>query len=430
MTTRREFLAYSAAALYDWARNPDVDFLTRRDTGFARHRRCFNTRIDRMPAAIALCRTEKGVIESVDYARRRGLPVTIKSGGHSFEGFCISDGGLVIELSALNALGYHEKARLFTAGPGATISQTYDFLLPRGRLIPLGSCGGVGLGGLTLGGGYGLFSRKYGLTCDSLRGVRMIDGLGRVQTTRGDKELLWACRGGGNGNFGIITGFVYRTVEAPQRLTQQRYKYFKLTPARAVERAREWFEFAAGLPRDAFSAFVLNGRTLTILVTSFESEIAPLKAVTPRTEPLARACRRYYGRKEPLFFKNASAGFYRGFGDIEKVAERVFAQTARGAIFQINTLGGAIGTGTGAFPHRAYPFLGEVQGYSERSVAVVRAIQDLLGGVSAHYRNYPDAGFKNWAESYYGAANYERLQRVKRRFDPHNLIRHPQSVRA
>jgi hypothetical protein len=161
------------------------------------------------------------------------------------------------------------------------------------------------------------------------------------------------------------------------------------------------------------------------------------------TDSLAKSIPRYYGRTSPLYFKNISAGFYRKYDDLRAVAIEAFSQATQtpGMIFQINTLGGRASASefeaVSAFPHRAYPFLGELQCYwddpsQERAcVNAVQVIQDLLtaNGIAAHYRNYPDIGLRNWAEAYYGKENYRRLQSLKTRFDPDNLSRHPQSVR-
>lgn len=432
MFSRRDFL-HASALLPLWkiapGSGPDVVYLTPRDRAYGAFRRPFNRRIDAVPAVVAVCATEKGVQDAIGYARERNLPVAVKSGGHDFEGFCLNEGGLVVELSKLNACDLGENR--FVAGPGCTIEQAYDFLLPRGRLIPLGSCGGVGLGGLTLGGGYGLFSRRYGLTCDALSGVRMVGGSGGLYDSDDDPELAWACRGGGNGNFGAVTELRFATAEAPVELHQTRYKFRGVTAAEAVEHSRRWFE--AALPPEAFSAFVLNGRTLTILVTSTREPIEPFGAGETRSEPLAEAVRRFYGLREPTYFKNASAGYYRGFEDFGRVFEVVAEE--RGAIFQINTLGGTIArpelARRSAYPHREFGFLGEVQRYWERAsesaagARSVERIQALLGD-RPHYRNYPDRAYS--LESYYGAEHLARLRRVKATYDPENRIRHPQSV--
>jgi FAD/FMN-containing dehydrogenase len=462
---RRRFLEFISTGIlsyllpdYSFASNLDISdhvtFLSSNSTAYSIHRRPFNKRVKLKPAYIALCKSELGVQYAINFARKKQLKVAIKSGGHSFEGFSLNDDGLVIDLSNMNSLSIYG-ANSLAVGPGCKLSELYEFLLPKNLIIPLGSCGGVGISGLTLGGGYGLFSRKWGLTCDNLIGVRMVDGEGRILDSESNPELLWACRGGGNGNFGVVTELRYKTHLAPKLLSQIKIKFKKLNARDATEIAKRWFLEAKRLPNDAFSAFVLNGRTLTILFTYFEKSSKQLvsnavlalsansgKVYPERTEKLSSAVIRYYGHSGSLHFKNVSAGFYKGFEDIEAIATEVFSDVFKteGMLFQINTLGGAISDKSmnekSAFAYRQLPFLGELQCYwnddsqTQSKVSAVNSIQTKLHNakINKHYRNYPSIELKNWGASYYGEKNYDRLQQIKSKLDPANRIQHPQSV--
>lgn len=437
------------------ASDDDVTFLTPGEDAFARHATPFNRRIKTRPTLIAVCHNERGVASAVRYAMDQGLRVAVKSGGHSFEGFSLNEDGLVVDVSLL--VDQRLAGEAYTAGAGVRLAQAYDYLLPRGRLLPMGSCGGVGLSGLTLGGGYGMFARRWGLTCDHLTGVRMVDGRGEVRDSRDDGALLWACRGGGNGNFGVITEMRFDTRPAPAHLPRQRLRFRSLTAASAARLCERWFARTAQLPDDAFSAFVLNGSSLTVLITWFDpGSAAQIQRITdamgrgadsvaePANESLDRAVRRYYGAENPLHFKNASAGFYSGFHDLREGIEGVFQSVIDGSglIFQINTLGGAIDdpdkTPTAAYPHRGLPYLGELQCYWERDsqtehrAAQVDAVQRQLHdmGIDKHYRNYPSLLFEDWPTAYYGRDTYSGLQWCKNTYDPNDRIGHPQSVRG
>ena len=325
-----------------------------------------------------------------------------------------------------------------------------DFLLPKGRLLPAGSCSGVGLAGLALGGGYGLFSRQYGLTCDHLERVKMVDGRGQIVDSDQDPDLLWACRGGGNGHFGVITTMVFRTVKAPISLAAQRFKAGPLTVAECQKRIRAWFEMAEGLPEPMYSGCVVNGKHITVLLTSTAAINGPAfkragKALSEAgflageatNAPLVTAIRRYYGVQKPLSFRNFCGGMADGYADYEPALEGVIGEVQReGLIFQINTMGGAIMREVdGAYPHRQRRFLAEVQAYwegvsqREGKLAGAEKVRAQLGEcVTAHYANYPNVNFPNWQKAYYGAS-YERLQELKLRYDPENLFQHLQSVR-
>lgn len=432
----------------------NVIYYRRDDQEYAALKQSFNKRIEKSPKVIAACLNEKGVQEAVQYARYYKLPVAVKSGGHSFEGYSLNDDGLVIELSRLNRMSYDSNTGVLMAEPGCKLGKVYEYLHQFGRLIPAGSCGGVGVAGLTLGGGYGFFSRQYGLTCDSLLQVSMVDGLGKLHRSKGQDDLLWASKGGGNGNFGVATRFIFKTHPAPDNFTTYRYTFTRQSSESARELGRFWFQLMPSLPDSCYGSFILGHRTVRFLITDISDNPAPaLKHIMRQivakggkrdiysVQPLMQAVRRYQGRPGPLYFKNVSAGYYKDFSDLDAVFvemhKRMKQQSA--TLLQINVLGGAISNSrlqsTAAYPHRQMPFLGELQVYYERAsqeAKAVKAVDDIQtiltrGGISKHYRNYPDIGLPNWQQAYYGDS-YARLQQLKKQYDPGNLFQHPQSI--
>ncbi len=457
--TKRELLQDASAAGFGLllSSSPgvgNVTLFTPQSPSFNQLRQGFNERIDKYPKVIAVCHNANGVTDAVNYAAKNRLSVAIRSGGHSFEGFSCNNGGLVINLSQLNQIEWLNSTTV-RVGPGVTLSHLYDALLPHKRIVPTGSCGGVGIAGLALGGGYGFFSRSYGLTCDSLLDVTMVDSRGVVHRGASEPDLLWACRGGGNGSFGVVTEMVFKTHPAPSSFRSYRFKLGGLDGPKAAHLLENWFTLAAELPRSCFSAFVLNSKGLVILITDFEAPTPQLRRLleragsmarsssTGRPQNLAAALKVYYGRPGPLSFKNSSGGMYRGFDDVRgcAVAMLNLVTSHPGLMYQVNTLGGSIADpGFGAascFPHRSRPFLSELQSYWSTPAQeanlhkAFRQVQNLLlqNGVTAHYANYPDLEFTDWQHAYYGAS-YPRLQAIKRRYDPGNLFQHEQSVRA
>ncbi|MDH4186170.1 MAG: FAD-binding oxidoreductase [Nitrospira sp.] len=434
----------------------NVHYINVTDDEYDQYRQPFNKRIDLKPRVIAVCLNETGVQEAMQLARVRQLPVAIKSGGHSLEGYCLNDGGMVIELSRLNTMTYDPAKERFYTGPGSKLGQVYEYLAQYGRLIPAGSCAGVGISGLTLGGGYGFFSRQFGLTCDSLIRVRVVDGHGMVHDSDQNPELLWASRGGGNGNFGIITALEFRTHPAPAQLRSYRFQYRRLKTPSAITLAEEWFLLMKQLPESSYSAFVLGRNGAAILIIDAHDHPTPdlqnilnrlakraTTVIEPHTEPLLTALRFYEGGIVPRYFKNCSAGYFSDFEDLRTILSPLHRQmkAQSGTLLQINTLGGAIENPaleeTAAYPHRRFPFLGELQAYWDdpsHEASAVETIQNLQSmlqahGIHSHYSNYPNIGLANWQEAYYGR-NYERLQALKRKLDPEDRIHHPQSVRV
>ncbi len=419
---------------------------------YEKYRGGFNRRVSSHPKGIGICTNTEEVAAAVKYARTKSLRVAVRSGGHSFEGFSSNNDGLVVNLSAMNSVEILQ-GNTVKIEPGCTLSKLYDTLLPRGKLVPGGSCGGVGVGGLALGGGYGFFARKYGLTCDNLKDLTLVDGSGEVHSSKSDPELLWACRGGGTGGLGIVTEMVFETHPVPKSFHSYRFKVGGLTSATAVKILKKWFEVANALPNTCFSAFVLNGKSLVILITDFESPtdslqealsaIGNLAKMTGKGAPmpLAKALKIYYGRRDPLYFKNASAGLYHSFDDIKGCISEVLqtVTTTPGLMYQVNTVGGAISNPkfetVSCFPHRSRPFLSELQayyngpGHESRLFSGFETVQKQFerNGITAHYANYPSLGFKSWQQSYYGD-NYPRLQAVKRKYDPENRFGFAQGI--
>lgn len=431
---------------------PALDLVKKGDPRYDLLRKGYNKRIDKYPAAIALCKSTEEVAEAVKYAAANKLPVAIKSGGHSMEGFSCNEGGLVVNLSQLNGITFLEGDKI-KVGPGCIQSKLYANILPKGRIIPAGSCGTVGIGGVTMGGGYGMFSRKYGMACDSLVEAKMVDGQGNIVSTKDNPELLWALRGGGAGNFGVVTELVFQTYKAPATMQSHHFKSRNLTAAKAKELLKRWFEMTAKLPETCFGAFVQNGKTAIILVTNYGKHTPELQANltafgkftetfrSAKPAALAPKLKQYYGQLLPLNFKNSSAGFYSKFKDIEGCIESVLDKVTKnpGMIYQINTMGGKVKdkelAKASCFPHRDFDYISELQAYWEKPTQEERlrkTSSDILQilekhGIKTQYFNYCSLEFKDWKAAYYGS-NYAKLVEIKKKYDPNDVIRHPQSI--
>ncbi|HEU5211427.1 MAG TPA: FAD-dependent oxidoreductase, partial [Gaiellaceae bacterium] len=165
------------------------------------------------PAAIVRCSTPTDVIETVARSRHVGLTIATRNGGHCFAGRSTTR-GLVIDLSPLGSVEL--EGTLATIGAGATLGAIYARLEGEGRTIAAGSCPTVGIAGLTLGGGLGVFGRTYGLTSDQLLEAQVVLADGRVVDCDAKRcdDLFWALRGAGAGQFGVVTRFVFTTVPA------------------------------------------------------------------------------------------------------------------------------------------------------------------------------------------------------------------------
>jgi FAD/FMN-containing dehydrogenase len=178
------------------------------DATYEQHRKVWNGSIDRYPALIARCAGVADVIDAVRFARRAGLAVAVRGGGHSFPGLSVCDDGLVIDLSLMKGVRVDLASRTVRAQAGVRLGELDRETQAFGLAVPAGIVTHTGLAGLTLGGGIGWLMRKYGLTIDQLRSVDLVTADGELvkASATENSDLFWGVRGAG-GNFGIVTGF-------------------------------------------------------------------------------------------------------------------------------------------------------------------------------------------------------------------------------
>jgi hypothetical protein len=178
------------------------------DADFDEHRKVWNGSIDRRPAVIARCAGADDIGAALLFARRTGLPVAVRGGGHSFPGLSVCDDGIVIDLSLMRGTAVDPEARTVRVQAGALLGDVDRATQPFGLAVPSGIVTHTGVAGLTLGGGIGWIMRKYGLSIDQLSSVDLITAAGErvVASETENAELFWGVRGGG-GNFGIVTAF-------------------------------------------------------------------------------------------------------------------------------------------------------------------------------------------------------------------------------
>jgi FAD/FMN-containing dehydrogenase len=188
--------------------------------------------VGRMPRAVAHCRTAEDVQQAVRAARECDLPLSVRGGGHDWAGRALCD-GIVIDLRELNGVAVDANRRAARISGGARAADLLAVTDPLGLAAVTGSCGGVGMAGLTLGGGYGALIGRFGLALDNLLAAEVVLADGRIVTAGhdGDQELIWALRGGG-GNFGVVTAMRYRLHELPR--IRSGVLLFPFTEARAV----------------------------------------------------------------------------------------------------------------------------------------------------------------------------------------------------
>jgi len=474
----------SSRALRELARDLRGPVVTPGTTGYAADRLLYNPRFDRFhPRAIAHCVSTEDVERAIHWARRHGFRLTARSGGHSYGGYSTSN-GIVLDVTRLR--GVSVDGHSAAIGAGALLIDAYSALAAHGVTIPAGTCPSVGLAGLALGGGHGYAVRKLGLTCDAIESLTIVTAHGRrlVCDERQHADLFWACRGGGGGNFGVVTRFRFRTTAV------QDVAYYSIQwPWRDAAAAFDaWQRFAPHAPDELSSTLFLaatatKSATAAPVITSggqffgsasqLQTLIAPLAAaghpirVQVGTLGYLDAVKRWAGCandtiaechvavKSPhgvlprLTFKGKSQYAdaplpAEGIGRILTALETRQADARLGrAEVILDAYGGAISRvdkDATAFVHRdalcsiQYVAIWNQLDPASVARANLRWIESLTAAVRPFvsrfsYQNYIDPSLADWQRAYYGS-NLARLVAIKRKYDPSSFFRFHQSIPA
>ena len=239
------------------------ELITPADATYEVARKVYNAMIDRRPALIAKCRDVADVMAGVGFAREHGLPLAVRGGGHNGPGLGTCDGGLVLDLSPMKGVRVDPVSRTVRVAGGSVWGDVDHATHPFGLAVPSGFISTTGVGGLTLGGGVGYLTRRYGLTIDNLLEVDLVLADGRLVTASPQQhaDLFWAVRGGG-GNFGVVTSFLFRgnplgTVYGgpifwPLREGPEILRFWRDTILKAPEELNGWFGFVTVPPVPMF----------------------------------------------------------------------------------------------------------------------------------------------------------------------------------
>ncbi|MGW0136963.1 FAD-binding oxidoreductase [Streptomyces sp. NPDC003299] len=471
--------ASAATPLTALARDLDGPLVRPGEAAWPAAHQLYNTRFDTLkPTAVAYVAHADDIRTTLAFARAHHLTVAIRNGGHSYAGWSSGDNRLILDVSKLNKV--RASGTTAVVGAGAKLIDVYRALAAKGATIPAGSCPNVGVSGLTLGGGHGVVSRAYGLTCDSLTAATLVTADGRQLTAdaKNHPELFWALRGAGNGNFGVVTELHFRTHPAPQAVTA--YLSWPWSKAAAVVQA--WQEWGPSQPDEIWSSLHLandTGGTPTVTVSAFSlgtygelknavdrlahaakadatsvslrrrsyeeaMEIyagcsafsadaqCHLPGATPGRSPQGLLHRETYAARSDFFDRSLSQA------GIQTLLAQIKAVRGGTGSFALTALGGAVNrvspTAT-AFVHRRSRMLAQyiaawragTPGTAAQSWLTTAhgAMRPYASG--AAYQNYTDPTLRNWRTAYYGDAA-ARLAQVKRTYDPNRFFTFPQAL--
>ena len=236
----------------------ETEILRPGDAGYDEARQVWNAMVDRRPALIARCREARDVAAAVALARREGLEIGVRCGGHSVVGLAVPEGGLMIDLTPMGGVRVDPERRRAWVQGGALLGALDAATQPHGLATTAGNVSHTGVGGLTLGGGMGWLAREHGLTCDNVVSFELVTADGDLVRASAEEnpELYWGLRGGG-GNFGVVTDFEFRLHATGTRALSVELDFRAADAASAVAR---WRDLSATTPRHAtYAATVLDG---------------------------------------------------------------------------------------------------------------------------------------------------------------------------
>ena len=409
-------------------------------------RKIWNGMHDRRPALIARCRNAEDIRHAVTFARERELLVAVRGGGHSWPGKSVCDGGIMIDLSQMNAVTVDAERQRALAGGGALLNALDTAAREHGLITTAGVVSHTGVGGFTLGGGFGRLNRKFGLAIDNLTAAEIVTADGTIRNVSeddDDPDLFWAIRGGG-GNFGVVSGFEYR-------LHPFELEVYSGNIVWPVEQAREVLDFYAdwyeGLSDDMYVGPAMltlpDGTGVVVMEVVYagdpkrgEKELAPLLEIgKPLENGVAMNDYMMMQTQEDAAFAHGVRSYAKN-GMVREITPELidaiiesyvqdprlafFTHTAGGAVKRVDEL-------ATAFPHRnAETMIAVAGGWTDpeedaEAIAIARdwfgKLEPFTGG---YYDNIEYEG-KSVAGNY-GPA-YPRLARIKARHDPTNLFR-------
>jgi FAD/FMN-containing dehydrogenase len=434
------------------------------EDGYESARTIWNAMIDRRPGLVARCRGPADVVHALRLARNEKLLLAVRGGGHNIAGTAVCDGGLLIDLSPMRSVRVDPSARVARVEAGATLADFDHEAQAFALATPLGINSTTGVAGLTLGGGFGWTTRKFGLTIDNLVSADVVTADGaliRVGETE-HPDLFWALRGGG-GNFGVVTSFEFRLhplgpevlsglLVHPLDQAEALLPEFRRIVSEAPDELTVWAVMRKAPPL-AFVPVEWHGKEVLIFAACYAGDMAEgekaMRALRALGKPIVdvispHAFVRWQAAFDPLLTPGARN--YWKSHDFDDLSDEAIAAILRAAralpspeceVF-IAHLGGAmarVAPDATAWPNRKAHFVMNAharwreQAQDSSCVAWARGLSEAAAPFASGsvYVNFMPEDEPARVESAYGA-NYRRLAGIKRRYDPGNLFRINQNI--
>ena len=435
------------------------------EAGYDEARTIWNAMVNRRPGAVVRCRGAADIVAAVRFAREHGVLLAVRGGGHNIAGNAVCEGGLLIDLSLMRAVRVDLASRTARVEPGATLGDFDKEAQAFGLATPLGINSTTGVAGLTLGGGFGWLSRKFGLTADNLISADVVTAEGKLvrASETENSDLFWALRGGG-GNFGVVSSFEFRLhpvgpmvlsglIVHPFARAKELLAGYRQVASKAPDELTVWVVLRQAPPLPFLSAEVHGKEVLVFAVCYTGDEVSGQRALEPLRalgQPIADVIgMQPYAAWQTAFDPLLTPGAYNywkshnflelGDGLLDALTSYTSRLPTPECEIFIGQLGGStsrVALDATAYPHRNANFVMNVhtrwreQADERRSIDWARQLfaetaPHSTGGV---YVNFMPEDEIDRVSNAYGA-NYARLTALKAKYDPGNLFRLNQNVR-
>jgi hypothetical protein len=423
-------------------------------------RMVFNTRFSKCPKAIVYCRSPHDIANAICWAREHDVALRARSGGHSYEAFSVANDSIVIDVSCMNNVSVDPCKQLAKIEAGNTLLPLYEKLSHYGVTIPGGTCPGVGIAGLTLGGGFGMNTRLWGMTCDNVIALEMVDAEGKI--VHADKynnaDLFWASCGGGGGNFGIVTSFTFQVHPISNvSIFEITWKWDDILDV--IETWQQWAPFTDDRLTSTLKLFTRQKgkiiaagefvgpkaeliRLLQPLMTTGKPIAAEIETV-----PFITAAYRWAGfpgdpcrwPRAPVPFKNTGSFVYCRLPRqaLNAIVERLSISPSEENWLTLQALGGAVtrvAPSATAYFYRQAQFAFLFDSFpqnKEDEEANIKWVDEFRNTMLPYsygdYVNFPDCCIEDWLNAYFGT-NFTRLMQIKQKYDPDNVFNFAQSI--
>lgn len=421
-------------------------------------RQVYNRAIECFPIAIVYCQNQGDISNAVIWARAKNIPFRIRNGGHNYEGFSTGNHVLVIDVSEMNLIILEEESKLVTIEGGVNNQELYKFLADKGYPFPGGTCPSVGVCGYSSGGGWGLSCRRFGLGCDSLLSLSLIDYNGECITASKEEnpELFWACRGGGGGNFGVIISMTFKLPPKTSKVTLIEIKYPQANHEKQALFLLTWQDWLLDADkRITLVSRIYNSIEEGLAILSRGIYYGPPESALSIISPLLQLGEVKYTLKYLTFleavtrigefyppsetFLSASSFAVRDLTDCEgyRVANLI-NDLPKGSVYtglSLYALGGKVSEieqDETAFYYRHAKYIIWLETIFENrkrdNAAWLKEKYCYLSSVTkGSYVNFPYDCLSCYKDAYY-SSHICRLKKVKEAYDPCNVFSFPQSI--